>query len=97
MESVTKRLDLGDIDAAQFTKIVDLGCGIPISVLGGVREIMSIGRAADSFQMDLVCEAVEDEILRSTSETRFHRSPKRRDAIRGWECFNCGLEQFMIL
>lgn len=65
LESVTKRLDLGGIDAAQFNKITDLGCGIPITVLGGMREVMGIGRAADRFQMDLVCEAIENEILRS--------------------------------
>jgi hypothetical protein len=65
MESVTRRLDLGGIDAAHFASIVDLGCGKSITIPGGIPDAMRIATAADRFQMDLVCEAIEDEILKT--------------------------------
>ena len=64
-EKNSRRLELEDDDETAFAAIINLGCGIPVKVTQGIKELVHIGRIADKYGMDEVCNAVEDEVLMS--------------------------------
>ena len=56
-------------EASAFWKVLALGCGAPVTVDGGLGELLSLGQMADRYQMEAVQRAVEDAVLGSHLST----------------------------
>ncbi len=63
-EASRSRLDLTLDDAASFATAVQLGCGQPAVVHGGINGLLDIGRLADTYGIEHVHRAVEWEAAR---------------------------------
>ena len=56
-------LFLEEGEAPAFRMLLALGCGEPVVFDGGVKELVSLGRMADRYQVEVVQCAVEDAVL----------------------------------
>ena len=56
-------LVLEEGEAPAFRMLLALGCGEPVVFDGGVKELVSLGRMADRYQVEVVQCAVEDAVL----------------------------------
>jgi hypothetical protein len=64
------RLELEDSDLSSFGQILELFSGLQVKLVGGIKELMELGRIADLYGMEDVLHAVEDEAMRQlTIET----------------------------
>ena len=56
-------LKLAGGEATAFRQLLELGCGEKVVLDGGLEELMSLGRMAHRYQLELVQCAVEDAVL----------------------------------
>ena len=62
-ERSSKRLELENVDQAEFAKLLELSCGKTVSV-GDLRDLMSLASLADLWQVLEVRDELEKEIVR---------------------------------
>jgi hypothetical protein len=65
----SRRLELEEDDASSFNAIIDLACGAAVDIVQGLDGLMTLGRVADKYGVEMVRAAVEEEALHHITAT----------------------------
>ena len=84
-ESAGKKLELHDVDACSFIKVLDLWCGRDIMSRMGLNELRQLAIVADRFQITEVLASLEETMMEQLS---FDNCAE----LLGWSC-NLGMLQ----